>query len=93
MEAMRQSWTDDRLDDMSRHIDRRCEQVDRRFDRLEGEMRAGFDRVDRGLEALRVEMNEHRRQHTAEFNALNRTLFQLGGGIVAALVGVLITQL
>jgi len=65
---MRQSWTDDRLDDLSRHIDQR-------FDKVEGE-----------ISALRV-----------EFGALNRTLLQVGGGMVAALVaaliGFLVTQL
>jgi len=43
---MRQSWTDDRLDDLSHRMDER-------FDRTEGEMKAGFSRVDGRIETLR----------------------------------------
>jgi septal ring factor EnvC (AmiA/AmiB activator) len=41
---MRQSWTDDRLDDLSHRMDER-------FDRVEGEMKAGFERVDGEMKA------------------------------------------
>jgi hypothetical protein len=34
MEAMRQSWTDDRLDNLNEKVDRRFDEVDRRFDEL-----------------------------------------------------------
>ena len=44
MEAMRQSWTDDHLDDLSHRMDER-------FDRVEGEMKEGFDRVDSEMKA------------------------------------------
>jgi hypothetical protein len=51
---MRKSWTDDRLDDMSKSIDRRFEQVDRRFEQVDGtikelrrEMNARFDSLQR----------------------------------------------
>ncbi len=39
---MRQSWTDDRLHDLSHRMDER-------FDRVEGEMKSGFARVDREM--------------------------------------------
>jgi hypothetical protein len=72
MEAMRESWTDARLDDF------RAETA-RRFDSLERRVDNGFDRVD------------------ARFAALQRTLLQIGGGLIATLVagffGVIITQL
>jgi hypothetical protein len=42
MEAMRDSWTDDRLDDFAGHTDRRFDllerQVDGRFDRIENRL-------------------------------------------------------
>jgi hypothetical protein len=72
MEAMRETWTDARLDDF------RAETA-RRFDSLERRMDNGFDRVD------------------ARFDALQRTLLQIGGGLIATLIagffGVIITQL
>jgi tetrahydromethanopterin S-methyltransferase subunit G len=75
MEAMRESWTDARLDDFAAHTDRRFDAVDRRFDALERRMEAGFG-----------EMN-------ARFDTLQRTLFQLGGGVIVALIGLVATQL
>jgi hypothetical protein len=64
MEAMRKAWTDERLDDLSRRMDR------------------GFDRVDADLRAL-----------NGRFDALQRTMVQVGGGLIVALVGLIATQL
>jgi len=72
METMRESWTDERLDDFRAETARRFETLERRVD-------DGFNRVD------------------ARFDALQRTLLQVGGGLIATLVagffGVIITQL
>jgi hypothetical protein len=35
MQAMRQSWTDDRLDDLSTRMEQRFDEVGQRFDRVE----------------------------------------------------------
>ena len=64
MEAMRKAWTDERLDDLSRRMDR------------------GFDRVDADLRAL-----------NGRFDALQRTMVQVGGGLIVALGGLIATQL
>jgi hypothetical protein len=61
MEAMRESWTDARLDDFAKH-------TDQRFDALERRMENGFGEIN------------------ARLDALQRTLLQLGGGLLAALV-------
>jgi hypothetical protein len=68
MEAMRVSWTDERLDDLSHRMDQ------------------GFDRVDADLRELRTEMN-------TRFDALQRTLILATGGMIAALIGLIATQL
>jgi hypothetical protein len=61
-------------------------QTDRRFDSLERRMGDGFNRVDAELRAL-----------NGRFDALNRTLLQIGGGVIATLVagfiGLITTQL
>jgi hypothetical protein len=46
MEAMRKSWTDERLDDFRVDVDRRFNEVDRRFDRVETELQRINDRLD-----------------------------------------------
>ncbi len=59
MEAMRNSWTDDRLDDFGREVWRRFDDVDRRFgevngrlDRLEDRVEVGFDRINDCIDQL-----------------------------------------
>lgn len=46
MEAMRKSWTDERLDDFRVDVDRRFNEVDRRFDRVETELQRINNRLD-----------------------------------------------
>jgi hypothetical protein len=46
MEAMRKSWADGRLDDFASHTDRRFDEVNRRF-----------DRVDEDIHHLRTDIN------------------------------------
>lgn len=89
METMRESWTDARLDDFATHtdkrfdaVDKRFDSVDKRFDSVERRMEDGFNRVDAELRAL-----------NGRFDALNRTLLQVGGGVIVALIGLIVTQL
>jgi len=79
---MRETWTDERLDDMN-------ERLAEGFKRLDDELR-GF-RSDMGAEfaAVRAEMN-------SRFEATQRLIVQVGGGMfVTMIVGFLgvITQL
>jgi hypothetical protein len=71
MQAMRESWTDARLDDLNDKVDRGFERVDARFDRVDEK----FDRIDE------------------RFEALHRLLVQGGTVIIAALIGLIATQL
>ena len=64
MYNVRESWTDERMDDFARN-------VERRFDKVDHELHRVNDRLD----------------------ALHRGLFQVGGGIIVALVGIIVTQL
>jgi hypothetical protein len=68
MDAMRESWTDARLDDFAAH-------TDQRFDSLERRMEDGFKTLN------------------GRFDALNRTLLQIGGCVIVALIGLIATQL
>jgi hypothetical protein len=75
MQTMRESWTDERLDD-------------------------GFDRVSADIQflhqeigVLRQEMNGRFEHLEGRFDDLQRTLMQVGGGMIVALLGVIATQL
>lgn len=72
MEAMRESWTDARLDDFR-------EEVNQRFDRVEMELRT--QRLE--LSSLRQEMST---RFDSLHDSLQRLILQVGGGIIATLV-------
>jgi hypothetical protein len=85
MGAMRQSWTDERLDDFRGEVNRRFDEVDRRFDkvdrrldRIESDMKSGFDAMNDRFEAI------HGRLHS-----MQRTMIQSNVVLIAALLGAL----
>ena len=86
---MRQSWTDERLDDLNHRVDQRFDGVDKRFDKVDRR----FDRMEGDIREFRMEMNARfdSLQHSSD--SLQRTMMQIGGMVVAALVGVIATQL
>lgn len=49
MEAMRQSWTDDRLDDFRGEVNRRFDEVNGKLERIEGRFEKRFDGLQRTL--------------------------------------------
>lgn len=75
MQTMRQSWTDERLDDFRAETAQRFDAVDKRFEAVESKMQAGFERLD------------------AKMDALQRTLMQTGGGIIATLIAGIVTAI
>lgn len=98
MEAVRESWTDERMDDLSDRVsvgfrrvddDLRASRTESRteFAAVRGEMKDEFAAV-RGevkdeFAALRGEMH-------ARFDAMQRLILQVGGGMIAAfMVGIL----
>jgi hypothetical protein len=106
MEAMRESWTDQRLDEFAADtasrfdgIDKRLDGVDRRLGKIEGRL----DGVDMRLDLLEQSMSDgfHRidtdmRELRSQNAAFQRTFLQVSGGafvtFVVGFVGV-ITQL
>lgn len=116
---MRNSWTDERLDEMSRRMDQGFAQIHADVKALgettKADIRALGDETRTEIKALRrdakAEIKALRSDTKAEtralrestkadirllateFVALQRTLVLTGGGILAALLGVLATQL
>ena len=75
MTVERAAWTDERLDDFTRHVDVRFDAVDRRF-----------DRVETGIRDLRVELVG---EFSALRTTMMRGFIGAGSGIIIALIGVI----
>lgn len=100
MESMRESWSDKRLDDLNDKVDRidadvRAHRVETRteFAALRGEMRDGFERVDARFERMDGRFERLDARLDDRFDALHRLLIQLAALTIAALIGVIATQL
>jgi hypothetical protein len=106
MEAVRDSWTDDRLDDLNRRVaegfvsvDRRFEQVDRRFEQIDqrfDQVDARFDRVENRLDRLdgrfeRMDGKLDTIQHAIIYGFVGFTVAIIGG--FAAIMGLIATQI
>jgi DNA anti-recombination protein RmuC len=85
----RMAWTDDRLQERFDSIDRRFDEVDRRFEQVDRR----FDKVDERFDKVDGELG----RINSRIDGLQRTIMQIGGGIIATLVagifGVIATQL
>jgi hypothetical protein len=93
MPGSRETWTDERLDDLSRRVEHGFGRLDERFDRLEGRINARIDaqgaELSRRIDAQSAELG-------GRIDALQRTMIQFGGattvGILATLVTVVLTR-
>jgi hypothetical protein len=74
MEAMRESWTDDRLDDLANRVDNGFDRIDTDVRELRAEMNTGFGRVDGEFRAVRGEMKAGFEQVDGEFCAMRREM-------------------
>jgi archaellum component FlaC len=85
MEAMREAWTDERLDYLNHRVDDGFKRVDERFKRVDErfeQVDKRFDKVDKQFERLNDRVDD-----------LFRLMAQIGAGIVVALIGLIATQL
>jgi hypothetical protein len=77
---MRESWTDERLDDFAKHVDHRFDAVDRRFDEVDRrfeEVNKRLDRLEDGLTGLQRTMLHGFAAMTAAILAGNAALITL----------------
>ena len=93
MEAMRESWTDDRMDDLNGkvdalHVEMRTEfkavhgEMKEEFGSVRGEMRAGFDKLEKRFQSMDQRLLD-----------TYRMVFGFCGLMLAALIGLLATQI
>lgn len=105
---MRSTWTDARLDDGFDRVSAEIALVRNEVNGLRADMKAEFKSVRAEMKAefkavrreikeqigeLRGEMKDEIGELRGEISALNRTFVRMGGGIIATILGVLVTQL
>jgi tetrahydromethanopterin S-methyltransferase subunit G len=88
-DQMRDSWTDARLDDFSKHVDQRFDAVDQRFDAVDRR----FDAVERRFEAVEQRMENGFGRIESHLVGLHKTMTQASAMIIVALIGLIATQL
>jgi hypothetical protein len=104
MERARATWTDERMDDLARRVDRGFERADRELATLSGRIEAQgvalSDRIDAQgvalsdrIDALSDRVDARFDRTDARIDALQRTMIQVGGGLVAAMLATLVTVL
>jgi len=89
MEAMREAWTDERLDDLTVRMDRGFDRVDRDLRELRVEMDAQFDRLEGKMERLEAKMERLEAKMDKRFDSMWRMTL----AAYLTIVGLIVTQL
>jgi tetrahydromethanopterin S-methyltransferase subunit G len=88
MEAMRKSWTDERLDHFEEKVDRRFDEVDRRLGELDLRVEKGFDKAEIELHRINDRLDDLSK-------AMYYGAFTMTGGILAcfaAMITLIVTR-
>ena len=86
METMRQSWTDDRLDEFGRRIDERFDRVDKEIKDVRREIKD----VREEIKDVRQEIKDVCGGTNAALQALQLTIIRTGGALFVALLGLIV---
>jgi hypothetical protein len=90
------SWTDEKIDALAEEVhdgfvraeveyartDERFKRVDERFDAVDRR----FDGVDRRFDRVEGDMKDGFARMDSKFDALQRTIIQIGGGLIGTLI-------
>jgi uncharacterized protein YjbJ (UPF0337 family) len=79
----RESWTDERLDDLKGEMNGRFDQVDKRFDRVEGEIKGTRDELKGEIKGVRGEIKELRDDNKAIQRLMVQGFVTISGAMVA----------
>lgn len=97
----RETWTDERLDDLKENVNQRFDSVDKRFaevDKRFDKVDERFDKVDKRFDKVEFEMKAGFAEVNRRIDSMQRTMIVCFSGmtasIVASVVGaILVTQL
>jgi hypothetical protein len=97
METVRESWTDERLEDLKGSVSDLGRRMDSGFAESRVELRHEAALIRREMKEEFQAVNARFESVDARFDALQRTIIQIGGGMAAAfcaaLIGLIATQL
>jgi hypothetical protein len=79
MGTMTETGTEKRVDELSKRVDFGFEQVDRRFDRVEGDVKERFVRVEADIRELRTETK-------AGFDSLQQLMIRVCAGTIGSII-------
>ena len=82
MEAMRKTWTDERLDDFATNVDRRFDEVDRRISEFD-------QRVDKRFGNVEIELHRINDRLDGLGKAMYFGAFTMTGAILAGFAGMI----
>jgi hypothetical protein len=84
MERARVTWTDERLDDLAHRVDDGFKRLDEDLRSLRTDLGGRIDRVEGRIDAQGRELG-------ARIDALQRTMIQLGGATMVAILATLLS--
>ena len=88
MEAMRKSWTDERLDHFTGSVDRRFDVVDRRFDEVDRRIDELDHRVDKRFDKVDHELHRINDRLDGLSKAMVFGTLTLSGSMLAGFVAI-----
>jgi hypothetical protein len=82
MEAVRQSWSDDRLDHLNYKVEEGFRSVDERFRQVDQR----FERVEASIRDSRIEMDLRFGRLEKKIDCLQQAIMVVGGGLFGTMV-------
>lgn len=83
-------WTDDRLDDLARRMDKGFDRVDADIRALRTEVGALHVRIDGRFDEMNGRIDGRFDEMNRRFDALHRTMIQFGASLIASFVGLVV---
>jgi hypothetical protein len=84
--AMREAWTDERLDDLNERVTELGRRMDDGFNRIHEDIRSLDTKIDSKVDGLRLETKSEFAAVRSELASLHRLMVQLTGGIIFTIV-------
>lgn len=93
MQAMREAWTDDRLDDLNAKMDRGFAHVDARFNQVDARFDAMQAHTDKRLDGMQNHLDRRFESIDDRLDGLQRILIVTQTTFILGLLGLFATQI